>query len=92
LKRTPRNLRYHELIGLRVRVLRHLDPGLSGLEGRVVWETERALVVEAPERGRLLILKSGALLAFHIPGWGSVVVPGDELLGTPVDRVKRLRR
>ena len=93
MRHTPGNIRYHEFIGLEVEVLEHLDPGLQGLRGRVIWETRRALQVEASPGGRrLLILKSGALLAFHLPGGRRVIVPGDELLGTPVDRLKRLRR
>jgi ribonuclease P protein subunit POP4 len=93
LRHTPRNLKYHELVGLRVEVIRHLDPSIEGLSGRVVWETRRALLVEAEgRRGRVLILKSGALLAFHLPGGKRVIVPGDELLGTPVDRLKAVRR
>ncbi len=93
MRHTPGNIRYHELIGLEVEVLEHLDPGLHGLRGRVLWETRRALQVEvSPEGRRLLILKSGALLAFHLPGGRRVIVPGDELLGTPVDRLKRIRR
>ena len=89
---TPRNLRYHELIGLEVEVLRHYDPGLIGIRGRVAWETRRALLVESGRRGPLLILKSGALLAFHLPGGRRVVVPGDDLMGDPIERLKRLRR
>jgi len=91
LRITPWNLRFHELIGLEVEVLRHLDPGLVGVRGVVEWETPRALLVSRGER-RILILKSGALFAFHIPGGGRVVVPGDDILGGPAQRVKRLRR
>jgi len=92
LRITPSNLRYHELIGLEVEVRRHPDPGLIGLRGRIAWETPHALLVETGEGRRVLILKSGALLAFKLPGGRRVVVRGDEILGGPVDRLKRLRR
>jgi len=92
LRVTAWNLHYHELIGLEVEVLRHPDTSLGGLRGRVVWETPRALLVEASGGRRLLILKSGALLAFRLPGGERVVLRGDEILGGPVDRLKRLRR
>jgi ribonuclease P protein subunit POP4 len=92
LRATAWNLRYHELIGLEVEVIRHPDASLAGLRGRVVWETPRALLVEASGGRQLLILKSGALLAFRLPGGERVVLRGDDLLGGPVDRLKKLRR
>lgn len=91
MKRTPRNLVFHELIGLRVRVLSHYDPGLVGVEGVVIWETARTLHVE--REGRVLvILKSGAVFAFQLPGGDVAIVRGDHLLGRPSERAKRIVR
>jgi len=92
LKRTPRNLVFHELIGLRVRVLRHPDPGLEGVEGRVRWETKRSLDVEVAPGKTVRVLKEGALLEFYLEDGAPVRVRGDHLLGTPAERARRIVR
>ncbi len=90
MRRTPRNIFFHELIGLRVRVLRHPDPGLEGLEGRVVWETARSILVEG--RGRVVrVLKPGAIFLFELPEGGVARVKGEEILGGPAERAARMR-
>ncbi len=86
----PSLLAFHELIGLRVRVLRHYDPGLEGLEGVVYWETARTLVVKS--RGRLArVLKPGSILAFELPDGSWAAVKGEEILGRPEERAARMR-
>jgi len=92
MPRTPRNILFHELIGLPVRVLSHYDPSLVGVEGVIVWETARSLRVRTREGRELVILKSGALLALQLPGGEWVRVRGDHLLGRPSDRAKRMVR
>ena len=48
--RTEDNLRLHDLIGLRVRVVQARDGGMIGMEGTVVDETRETLVVEEGRR------------------------------------------
>jgi len=92
MPRTPRNIIFHELIGLPVKVLSHYDPSLVGLEGVIVWETARTIHVRVRGGRTLVILKSGALFALQLPGGEEVVVRGDHLLGRPSDRAKRMVR
>jgi len=47
---TPETLPRHELNGLRVRVVDAADPGLIGIEGRVVVETTNTLHVDGVRR------------------------------------------
>jgi ribonuclease P protein subunit POP4 len=47
---TPETLPYHELVGLHARVVESTDPSRVGIEGEVVRETMRTLVV-SEERG-----------------------------------------
>lgn len=85
------NILCHEIIGLRVKVLNHLDPSLEGREGIVVWESSRALKVDTG--GRVItILKPGSILSLEIPGGEWVRVRGDDLLGDPFERAKRMLR
>ncbi len=90
MKRKPSNLIYHELIGLKVKVLRHSDPGIEGREGTVVWETSRTLIIRLPDNREITVLKPGALFLFRLKE-RDVQIKGEDILGDPVERVKRFR-
>ncbi len=91
MKLNKDNILCHELLGLKVRVLNHLDPSLEGVEGVVVWETTRSIKVD--REGRVItILKPGSLFLVEIPGFGWVRVRGDDLLSEPFERAKRMVR
>ena len=90
MKRTPSNLRYHELIGLEVEVAAHSDPGLVGVKGVVIWETRRMLFVKV--RGKILkILKLYGVFRFALPSGAVVEIDGLSILGRPDERLKRAR-
>lgn len=79
-----------ELIGLAVRVAGAADAGLVGLEGTVVDETLRTLVVRRAD-GRLSRLgKRGATFEFATPK-GPVRIDGAALEFRPEDRTKKVR-
>ena len=82
------NLRKHELIGLRVEVLRATDPGQVHMSGRVVDETRNLLVIEAAGAEKR-IPKQGARFRFEVQG--GVEVEGDEIRFRPEDRIKKAR-
>jgi len=88
---TTRNILYHELIGLEVEILNHPDPGLIGLKGIIRWETSKTIVVRKSGED-LVILKSGGLFRFKLPNGETVVVRGDNLIGTPQERARRIVR
>ncbi len=90
MKRVRRNILYHELIGLRVTVLRSLDPSLESLTGTVYWETSRTLWIKVDSRV-VKVLKKGSIFAFELPGGGIARVKGEELLGRPEERAARMR-
>lgn len=92
MKRTAANLKYHQLIGLRARVLEYPDPFLRGLEGRVIDETLRTLILELDNGRRVRVLKLNAAFEFLLPGGGSAIIRGDEIIGRPWERVKAILR
>ncbi|MGC9209681.1 MAG: ribonuclease P protein component 1 [Acidilobus sp.] len=92
MKITSSNISRRVVIGLKVRVLRHPDPGLIGLEGIVVWETSNTLVVRVNRGGvrrDVTILKDGGLFEFETPDGERITVEGFRLIGRPEERVKR---
>ncbi len=88
---TEGNIARRVLIGLQVKVVRHPDHSLEGLEGYVIWETSRTIVLRTA-RGqrerRIRVLKDGALLEVELGG-RRVLVEGFRLIGRPEERARR---
>ncbi|KSW12363.1 ribonuclease P [Pyrodictium occultum] len=91
MRHTEWNIIFHTLVGLRARVLLHPDPGLRGVEGRILLETRRGLLLEADGR-RLWVSKANAIFLIQLPGGSWVVVRGEEIRGVQSERLKRLER
>jgi len=62
---SPETLPRHELVGLHVRVAESSDPTRVGIEGRVVRETMRTVVVRT-ESGERVVPKAGSTLEFRL--------------------------
>ena len=88
MPRKPRFVR--TLVGYRLRILLYPDSKLEGLEGMVIYEYPRALLLYSNGR-TLLVLKEKALLEVRLPGSRRVVLWGDEILGRPSERIKSAR-
>lgn len=91
MKRKSSNLLYHELIGLKAKVLEYPDPSVKGFEGEVVDETLKTLVLDNGSR-RIRVFKENGVFMFTLPDGGNVIIKGFKLLGRPWDRVKMVLR
>lgn len=89
---SSRNIAYHELIGLEVRILQYPDPSLVGLKGKVVDETLKTLVIETLSGRRVRIFKFNSILEFVLPDGEAVVIKGSTIIGRPWDRLKMVSR
>ena len=92
MKHRPWNLVFHELIGLRIKVLTYPDPSVSGVEGVIKEETAKTLVVETEKGRRVRLFKQNLLAVVQLPSGERVVLKGEDVLGAPAERVKRLER
>jgi len=92
LKLSSKNILYHELIGLRIRVLSYTDEKLNGLEGVVVDETLKTLLLETSSGRRIRVLKPNGVFEFKLPSGEVAVIKGDLILGRPAERLKRAKR
>ncbi len=90
MKHSPRNIVFHELIGLYVKVLKHDDPSLIGVEGIIVDETKNTLKIRIDNKTKT-ILKKGALLLFKLSDKVEVLVNGEQILGRPEERLKSIK-
>jgi ribonuclease P protein subunit POP4 len=87
------NLLAHELIGLRVRVLKSPDRSLIGIEGEVVDETKNLLVLKSKGKEKKIPKKLVFLRIFLPTGSPPYVdVPGELLVARPEDRLKKFWR
>ena len=89
MKHSPRNIIYHELVGLHVKVVDSATQTYIGLEGRVIDETYNTLIIQT-EKGEKKILKHISKFMFTLPGGLKVVVDGSRIVGRPEERLKKI--
>jgi ribonuclease P protein subunit POP4 len=91
---TPKNILFHELVGLHVSMHRPACQSFSGLEGTIVDETANMVVVRRADGtagSRIVrVLKKHNMFKITLPSGKIVLVPGDMILGRPWDRLKNI--
>ncbi|MBS7635606.1 ribonuclease P protein subunit [Candidatus Bathyarchaeota archaeon] len=89
-----RNLSYilqDEFIGLRVKVIKSLNPSCIGLTGRIIDETKNTFKILHNDDEKILI-KRDCVFHFTLPDKTIIEVDGKVLIGRPEDRVKKIVR
>jgi ribonuclease P protein subunit POP4 len=81
------NVLRHELIGLQVGVFRSRNPSHRSVEGFIVDESMKTLIIEQDGKAKR-IPKRDATFIIKLPG-GQVEIEGAALYGRPEDRVKK---
>lgn len=84
------NIYYHELIGLKIRILQYPDDKLVGLDGVVVDETLKTLVIERGDKSRIRVFKANGVFEFTLPNGEKVIIKGIDIIGRPWDRLKKV--
>lgn len=82
-----RTIVLHELIGLKVRVVRCLDKKQKGLQGMVVDESKNTLVVETRAGTRRVIKKTATFKFYN--GDKTYTVDGREINFRPHERLEK---
>ena len=81
--RNPGNILRHELIGLECKVVKSQNKIQEGIDGKIVDETLKTLVI-----GGKAVQKKGAVFRVKLQD-KSVDIEGDFLVARPEDRIKR---
>lgn len=96
---TPYKLVFHELIGLKVKVVEATNPTLNNICGKVVDETRNMMIIQTEEGIDKMVQKNGTSFVFQIPAHLSgehaqryVKVNGNLLLSQPENRTKNIRK
>ncbi len=84
---SPRNVLRHELIGLEAGVVSSRNPSHRAVEGFIVDESMKTLVIEQDGESKR-VPKRDATFIIKLPT-GLVEVEGAALYGRPEDRVKK---
>ncbi len=90
MRHTPQNIFYHNLVGLRVKVLEHPDESLKGLEGLVVNESKNFLWIMDNE-GKIRMVEKLGYFEFLLPSGKRVVISGSSVRKRPEERLKKFR-
>lgn len=85
---TPQNVVRHELIGLHGKIVQAKNSVNIGIEGKIVDESYKTLVVET-KSGDKRIFKDAVTLQLELPDRKKVQVEGNLLVARPWDRLKR---
>jgi ribonuclease P protein subunit POP4 len=80
-----------ELIGLRVKVVKSLNPSCIGLSGKIIDETRNTFKILHNNDEKILI-KRDCIFHFILPDKTIIEVDGKVLIGRPEDRVKKIVR
>lgn len=91
MRRTLKNIVYHELIGLNIIVLSHSDKSLIGRKGTIVDETMYTLKIREDDGREIIVPKLYGVFRIAIPDNGYVDIDGSIIIGRPEDRLKRLK-
>ena len=85
---TPENVVRHELIGLKVKIVKSTDSTHEKITGKVVDETYNTLKIETKEKEKI-IPKKNTVFIFTLPNGVKVQVDGSLLVSRPEDRIKK---
>ncbi len=85
------NIMFHELIGLRIMVVKSSEDTLNGLSGEVVDETQHTLKVKT-NKGLKIIPKSIVTISVELTNGTFATVDGKKISFRPEDRIGRMRR
>ncbi len=92
MRRTLKNILYHELIGLNIIVLSHSDRGLIGRRGVIIDESANTLKILDENVREITIPKLYGIFRIILPGNSYIDVDGSTIVGRPEDRLKKIKK
>ncbi|MFX0068765.1 MAG: ribonuclease P protein component 1 [Promethearchaeota archaeon] len=88
---TPQNILHHELIGLKVKIVKSSDRNLVNMTGIIIDETKKTFVILSNQQEKR-IAKQIVRLHIILPNGNMIEVNGRKLLGQPENRIKKKTR
>lgn len=85
--RSPKNIMFHELIGLECKIVSSRNASQIGISGKIIDETQKTFVIETAH-GSKRVLKADVTIRISL-GDKTVEITGRYLVSRPEDRIKR---
>jgi|ETN01SMinimDraft_4_1059930.scaffolds.fasta_scaffold15671_5 ribonuclease P protein subunit POP4 len=85
------NIMFHELIGLKITVVKSSEDTLNGLSGEIVDETKYTLKIKT-NKGLKIIPKSIVTISIELTNGKFITVDGKRISDRPEDRIGKMRR
>ena len=90
--RNAKNIKQHELISCKAKVINAKDKKIIGINGTIVDETKNLIVIKT-SKGIKKILKENAVFEIMIPETKEkVIIEGDEISLQPEKRLKKRKK
>ncbi len=83
------NLLWHEIVGLRAKILESSDSTIQGSDGTIVFETKNTLFIRKDSAVRQVSKRAAKTLRVQTPSC-VCFISGSALIGRPEDRIARL--
>jgi ribonuclease P protein subunit POP4 len=87
---TTSNILSHELIGRRARIVHSTNPALTGIAGKIVFETKNTLAIRSAGNESKIIPKIAAKRIQIETQDGACFISGSSMIARPEDRISRL--
>jgi len=85
------NLVYHELVGLKIKILLSSQNNMKNLLGNIIFETKNMLILRT-SKGIKKIPKKIILKAILYLPTTACFIRGNQLIGRPEDRILKIKR
>jgi ribonuclease P protein subunit POP4 len=86
---TAENILAHEIIGLDATIVKSSDPTLTGLAGKIVFETKNTISIRSGDRTRQVAKAAASTIQIQAQT-GACFISGSSLIARPEDRISRL--
>lgn len=88
---TKQNILVHELIGLKIKIIKATDKNKNKIEGTIVNETKNTLTIETNKKEKT-IPKKETIIEIELPNKEKIKIKGMQLIAKPEERTKQLWR
>ncbi len=91
---TPQNIHRHELIGLKVEIIKATDKQMIGIHGLIIDESQNMFTLQLSDNmsNRIMVPKKDCVFRFTLPSMELVEVDGILLKLKPENRLKNVIR
>lgn len=85
------NLIYHELVGLKIKILVSTQNNMKNLLGSIIFETKNMLILRTSNGIKKIPKKTIEKCAVYLPS-NVCFISGNNMIGRPEDRILKIKR